>query len=364
MAPTRTPDLSSRELRLLRLRAQRLLPGSAVSSVEEAATACLSIQAQDPPAAALAVRARTRELTADEARRQAAETPVVRAWLMRNTIHMFAAEDLAWMRPLLAERPRRPAELRLDQLGVPPRKRTRILELLAERVARGPLPRQEARELVVAAGVDPGEASQRLYWLFHLAAIEGVIAVAPALDQKQSFVAAPPSQPVPREEGYARLARRFLGAYGPATPRDLAYWGKVTVTDARRAFEAGAELDRIGTPLGQMWALPGTADSPRLDAPVVTLLPVWENYLLGYEDRSPAVPPPHDRMPGAGKPTAVADGIAFGHWRIERGDGQVTVVIEPFGRLPRGARAGLESEAMDVGRFLGQEARLRVAAAG
>ena len=199
---------------------------------------------------------------------------------------------------------------------------------------------------MIAAGVDPGEASQRLYWLFHLAAIEGVIAVAPALDQKQSFVARaslPTRCPARRATRASRAASSE--AYGPATPRDLAYWGKVTVTDARRAFEAGAELDRIGTPLGQMWALPGTADPPRLDAPVVTLLPVWENYLLGYEDRSPAVPPPHDRMPGAGKPAAVADGLAFGHWRIERGDGQVTVVIEPFGRLPRGARAGLDSEA-------------------
>ncbi len=105
-----------------------------------------------------------------------------------------------------------------------------------------------------------------------------------------------------RDEGYALLARRFLEAYGPATPRDLAYWGKVTVTDAKRAFSGQDGLEEVATSRGPMWALPGTADPPDPGEPVVRLLPVWENYLLGYEDREPAVPRPHDRMPGAGKP--------------------------------------------------------------
>jgi hypothetical protein len=66
-------------------------------------------------------------------------------------------------------------------------------------------------------------------------------------------------------------------------------------------------------------------------------------------------------MPGAGKPVAVADGRAFGHWRLEREEGGVAVVVEPFGPLPRGTTAGLESEAADVGRFIGHEAKLTVA---
>ena len=97
-------DLSDRELRLLRLRAQRLLPGSEAKSVTDAATAAFTIQAQDPPAAMLAVRARTRGLTLEQVREQASDGTAVRAWLMRNTIHLFASDDLAWMRPLLAER--------------------------------------------------------------------------------------------------------------------------------------------------------------------------------------------------------------------------------------------------------------------
>lgn len=361
MASTRTPELSAREVRLLRLGAQRLLPGFEAGSVADAAIACLTIQAQDPPWAALAIRSRTSGLTLEDARAQAADPAVCRAWLMRNTIHMFASEDLAWMRPLLAERPLRPAINRCAQLGVSEAELDRLLGLLRDRIAQGPLPRPEARTLLTSAGLEPGEGSSRIYWLFHVAALRGVLAVRPALENRQSFVAPAPDRPLDRDEGYARLARRFLEAYGPATPRDLAYWSKVTVTDARAGFAAAGELEEVETERGSMWALPGRLDPPRLSDPLVQLLPIWENHLLGYQDRTLAVPEPHDRVPGAGKPVALLDGRALAHWRLERMGGEATVVVEPFGRrLPAGAREGLEAEAEDVGRFLGVPTGLRI----
>lgn len=353
-------QLSDRELRLLRLRAQRLLPGFEAGSVAEAAATALTIQAQDAPAATLALRARTIGITAEGVRAEAGEGKVFRAWLMRNTIHLFAADDLAWMRPLLAERPLRPALKRFEQLGMDEARIDQVLGALRNRLAKGPLPRSEAREVVMAEGVDPGENNQRIYWLFHVAAIRGVLVVSPALDQKQTFIAAPADEPPDRAEGYARLAKRFLAAYGPATPRDLAYWGKITLADARLGWEGAGDLAEVMTERGPMSALPGLLDPPSPDQPVVRLLPIWENYLLGYEDRDPAMPSAHARFPGAGRPSATADGYAFGHWRIERARGSIVVVIEPFGRVPKGARPGLEAEAEDIGRFLSAEAKLRV----
>jgi Winged helix DNA-binding domain len=344
----------------MRLRAQGLLPGDGFGSVAEAARSCLTIQAQDPPAAALAARARVEGLTLESARAQAAGGEVCRAWLMRNTIHMFATDDLRWMRPLLAERPMPTARRRFGQMGLEEDEVQRYLDLLRDRLEQGPLPRAEARELLIDAGLGPGEGNERFYWLFHVAAVQGILVVGPALDQKQRFIAAPADEPLEREEGYARLARRFLQAYGPATPRDLAYWGKVTITESRAGFEAADPVE-VATPRGPMWALPATLEaSPDPGAPVVRLLPVWENYLLGYEDRSLAVPEPHDRVPGAGKPAATMDGLAFGHWRIDRGNESIEIVVEPFGPVPRAARQGLKAEAEDVGRFLGADAGLRI----
>jgi len=46
--------------------------------------------------------------------------------------------------------------------------------------------------------------------------------------------------------------------------------------------------------------------------------------------------------------TATVDGLAVGTWSAPRG----VVELEPFGRLPAGAKAELEADGQDVGRFL------------
>ena len=213
---------------------------------------------------------------------------------MRNTIHLFASEDLRWMRPLLAERPLRPAMTRFEQLGMDEAAVERQLDLLRERLERGPLPRAEARELLISSGLDPGEGSSRIYWLFHVAALRGVLAVSPALDQKQTFVV-----PRPRpscwtaHEGYAPARPalpRSLRPRHPARPRLL---GQVHGHRRRGAAgrRAGEPLEEVQTGRGPMSALPGRGRAAcRRPGPVVRLLPVWENYLLGYEDRTPGRP--------------------------------------------------------------------------
>ena len=133
-------ELSDRELRLLRLRAQRLLPGSEAESVADAAGAAFTIQAQDPPAAALGGPSQDAWPDAGGRAGTGGGRDHVRAWLMRNTIHMFATADLGWMRPLLAERPLMQAHRRFEQLGVSSEEQERLLGLLRERVGQGPLP--------------------------------------------------------------------------------------------------------------------------------------------------------------------------------------------------------------------------------
>jgi hypothetical protein len=60
-------------------------------------------------------------------------------------------------------------------------------------------------------------------------------------------------------------------------------------------------------------------------------------------------------------PALVADGRVLGRWAAERARGTVTVLVEPFGPIPRPVREGLKSEVAAVGRFLEVAAELRIA---
>jgi hypothetical protein len=95
--------------------------------------------------------------------------------------------------------------------------------------------------------------------------------------------------------------------------------------------------------------LGGRPESPRrLPA---RLLPAFDPYLLGWRDRSFAVPAGHARAvhPGGGivRATAVVDGRVVGTWSRRRGD----VVVSPFTSLPARVEAAFRREAAAVERF-------------
>ena len=79
------------------------------------------------------------------------------------------------------------------------------------------------------------------------------------------------------------------------------------------------------------------------------LLPAFDPYLLGWKDRSFAVPAEHARRvhPGGGVLRAVAtiDGLVVGTWRARR-----RVELEPFGPIEETA---FRAEIEDVARFSG-----------
>jgi hypothetical protein len=97
----------------------------------------------------------------------------------------------------------------------------------------------------------------------------------------------------------------------------------------------------------------------------VRLLPAFDEHLLGWRDRSFAVPAARARRvrPGGGliHPVVLVDGRALATWRRASRGGRLELRVEPFEELPAGLRTVLEAEAADLNRFLGAPAALRVA---
>lgn len=92
-----TDALDAEALRTLRMRAQRLggPPATDVHSLG-------GVQAQDWRSASLAIRPRSCGLHgADVNRARDAERSIVWTWAMRGTLHLIAAQDVAWMVGLL-----------------------------------------------------------------------------------------------------------------------------------------------------------------------------------------------------------------------------------------------------------------------
>jgi hypothetical protein len=320
-------------IRAARMRSQRL-DGRARDVAELVRHLC-GIQAQEPRAGALSIRARTEGVTAaDVERALTEERSVVRTWAMRGTIHLVAAEDVRWLHDLLAPLWLPGQHRALDVLGVPDADRPHAVEAIREALAaHGPLTRVELCDHLERAGIATG--GQRAAHLPRLAALEGHVCFGPVRDGKDTYALLEDwielGPRMERDAALAELARRYAAAYAPAEPRDLAAWSGLPARDARAAWR---DVE------------PPPRDPP--DPPVVRLLPAFDTYLLGYRSRDLAVPAEHARQvwPGGGivRPTAIANGLALGTWKRTG----VRVTLEPFCE-PIDA----EEEIADVERFLG-----------
>ncbi len=311
----------------------------------------LAVQAQDPRAARLALRARGTGFTAaavDRALTQ--DRSLVVTWLCRGTLHLVRAEDLGWLHATVT-RPPVTSHRRLDRLGVPARDVERAPRIIAAALERdGPLTRAELGERLAAAGI--ATEGQRLPHLLALPAAAGTTILGPVTTGGQAFVltrdwlgSAAPAQAPDRAAALGELARRYLAGHAPAAAADLAAWAGVGLRDARAGLaRIAAELEQDGE---LVWLAGAREPAPQPIPP--RLLPAFDPYLLGWRDRSFAVMERHARAihPGGGilRAAATAGGEVRGTWRLQG----AAATVEPFDGADWAPWAG---EIADVERYL------------
>ena len=295
--------MSSSAATVSRLRAAgQLLHRPERLGAEELVRRLGAVQAQDLRAFPRALRART------EAPVDLAGAGLVRAWLMRGTLHLVPAQDVAWMRELLAPRGAAGSRRRLAQLGFDPAATERAVARVARALEDGPLTRPGVAALLGRAGLPcTGQAPVHV---LGAAAARGVLVLGPA----DEVLPAPAPGPAPADP-LAELARRHLASRAPAQPEDLAAWSGLPLGVARRAWR---DLELVD--LGGGWALRGHVPEP-VAPRLVRLLPMFDELLLGWKDRTPVVPAAHAQavLPGGGivRAAVTVGGRVAGTWTKE-----------------------------------------------
>lgn len=279
-------------------------------------------------------------------------------WTMRGTLHFVAAEDLAWLHPLTVESSVTRAHRRLVQEGVPASKHEEAVKEIRRILKRSaPLTRPQLAERLRSKGFrTEGQAIAHVVWL---AAAEGVCCYGPEVDGEAAFVPLDdwigPRKLVGRDAALKELAIRYLRSHGPATVTDLGAWSGIKVGDAKRAWAAlENRLKEVKLGGASLWML----KSQRAEAPagLVRLLPAFDEYVLGWKDRSFFVSPQHWKKINAGggwiRPVILWDGRATGTWITDRRADILVVHPDLFTGLPTRVKDGLRREIADVSNFL------------
>src|SRR6266568_6889986 len=370
-------SLSDDQFRFLRLRAQRLTPqqpGEVIGVAQVVKEVC-GIQAQDASAATLAVRPRSVGLAVtDVEQAQVHDRSIIRTWGPSGTLHMLASDDIGWLLPLLGPVFVAGDRRRREELGLSEDMCVRGMRIIRNVLSnQGPLTRTELIEHLATNGIRlEGQARPHL---LARAALEGLICLGPDRGTEPTYVLLNDwidhdrtGHSLSEDEAYAELTRRYLSAYGPATPGDQAAWSGLPLSKTRAAWQGIEDgLLEVETASSRAWML--KTHEERLvelpaDIPIVHLLPRFDIYLLGYQKRDLAVQPQYAKRINAGggivHPTVLVNGLAVGTWKSKREKNHLIVMVEPFEQLAPEIYKGLEAEIEDMGRFLGEEVRMEV----
>jgi Winged helix DNA-binding domain len=321
--------------------ARQLLLERARLPVARAVERLCAMQAQSAPEAYVGVWSRLLGFRKEQLTRALERRRVVRATLFRVTLHFVSATNHAAFAVLNHRRWRE----ELLREGIPVEELVARVERLAE---RGPFTYADLSALAPELGEKQ----------FRVRCLTPLVHVPPSgtwghtrvrMTTARRWLDLPPTS---HQEAASLLVRRYLGAFGPATRRDLMQFSGLRAVDVTPGLELlESDLRRFRDEEGRELLDLLRAPRPAADTPApVRLLPRWDALLLSHADRTRVLPAEYRSTVIKGgwvHPTFLVDGMVAGLWRVEGGK----VKTEPFAPLPRTARRELEDEARRLARF-------------
>jgi len=323
-----------------RLLNQRIAQETRCSSPEEVVRWLGAVQAQDYGQAAWALGQRLRTPSQAAVAQAIADGNILLTWALRGTLHLVPAPDAGWLLQLLAPRQAAAATARRQQLGLDEATHTRARNLVVRALQGGRAQtRAQLMQLFEQAGI--GTTGQRGYHLLWSFGQEGLLCLGPLAGKQQTFVLLEEWVPTPtvlgREEGLATLALRYFTSHGPATAHDFAWWSGLAVGQARRGLESikARLVTRKLEGKEYWWAENSPSTTARPLPSTVHLLPGFDEYLLGYQDRQAVLAAEHADLVVPGRngifqPMVVVDGRIVGTWKRTFRKNDVEVFVKLF----------------------------------
>lgn len=361
-------SLTWNQVNAWRLAQHGLMPRLKREAFVEVASRLYGIHAQVMSAAELALGARTDGLTPQDVQTALwQDRSLVKTWAMRGTLHLLAADDLSLHTAARTIDPL--GWINFESYGISQKQHEAFLEAVPEILSDEPMTREQlATAVVERIGVPVlGELIASVGWGSPLkpSAFRGDLCFGPNQGKNVTFVNPKKWlrkwEPVEPETAFQEIARRYLRAYGPLTPKHFArWWNEGRVNVAKRVFQQiEDELETVDVEGWRALALRSTIE-PMQEAGVsgvVRLLPLFDAYVLDIgRTGEPILPKQYwkqvFRQQGWTTAVVLVDGIIKGVWDYKTAGAQTAVKVELFDPPTKHIQKGIEAEAARLEAFL------------
>jgi hypothetical protein len=342
--------LTTRELNRALLARQFLLDRSTLPLVQTIERIG-GLQTQYAPSGYIGLWSRLRNFRRDALTTALEQRRVIQGTLLRSTIHMVSAKDY-WLLLSAVTKGRQDWWRRVTRKGFGEVDVAAAVPMVRAELVAGPRRATDLRELLARRGFPSIAWNGIGLWV-------DMIRVPPSgtWDQRKADLyglAETWVRPAAVNEaaGLEHVVRRYLGAFGPATLREIADWAGIPhatllpVIDrlSLRRFEDEKGKELLDLPRAPL-------PDPETPAPV-RFLPTWDATLLVHARRTQILPERYRPLVFNTKtphsvPTFLVDGAVAGTWRYQAG----RIEVKPFEPLPKAVRREVDEEAKRLEAF-------------
>jgi hypothetical protein len=326
-----------------------------------------AVQAQDYLGSLWAIGLRMKTSSESAIEKAIIDGTIVRSWPMRGTLHFVAAEDLRWMLNLLAPRVIQRCAGLYKQAELDKKVFSRCRNLFTTALSGGrQLSRSDLYAVLEKSGISTGN-QRGLHILGHLAQ-EGLLCFGSRNGKQQTFVLTdewiPATEMLSSDEALSRLAINYFKSHGPATMHDFAWWSGLTINEVKRAIQMvkshlvqevfNGQDYWMSIELGEVKSTPG-----------VYLLPVYDEYMVAYKDRSAAMDQGHiEKIKRLGNgifsAQVIVNGRIAGTWKRTFIKDGTSIQTSLFAPLSKSNDRALITAARHYGKFMSMPVSLSV----
>jgi hypothetical protein len=306
------------------------------------------------------------------------ERTLVKTFGPRGTIHLLPTADLPMWIGALSTLPFSVAK-HPEGVHFAPERADEVIAAIGAALADAELTVDELTE-AIADQAGPWAVEQTLEafggrwprWrqLTSTAAHRGMLCFGPSRGREVTYTNPsrwlPGFRPAAGDAAMRTLVRRYLYAYGPATPRHFAQWLGSPRRDAAALFgKLATELERVELDGEPAWVVAGDTQTPQPHGGIC-LLPYFDAYVVAGQPRErlyPGAAAARALTPSgqAGNyPVLLVDGMVGGVWHQRRSGRALAITVEPLRELTALQRRQLQEEADLAGAVMESTATLTV----
>ena len=295
-----------------------------------------AMQAQNYSMVKWAMGTRLKSATIQTVEEALRKGEILRTHVMRPTWHLVAAEDIRWMLKLSARRIKSANDsfAKGYNLEITDELYAKSYNLL-EKILCGnkSLTKQEIAEHFCCSGILVEADNHRMTRFMVRAEQEGIVCSGEDKGGKYTYALleerVPPVPEITKDEALARLARSYFRSHAPAVLQDFIWWSGLPVSEAKQAIyliESELTAEQWN---GQTWYVHEACRTRGKVSGRLHLLPSYDEYLLGYKDRTDVLPKEHYPKAftnnGLFYPVILHEGQVIGNWSKSAKKGSASI---------------------------------------